>query len=211
MCYRGCSNRLHHRSARMRGTGGSRQNRQGYRSRFRLFQQIWYLQVSCRICAVVSPQKQQRSPSEAQQRRCLPPGRPGSHRLWVRLPPPPRGGLAALPATEGPPQLSRQLYWQDGSTWPQGDPRHWSRPSSQRATRVGDLADRCVPSSCSPPEGMAGSPSSHLVGWNRVLVCGQARGEALGQVPRDIRAVSTRRGLMWCDTNIRTEHPKRRG
>lgn len=152
----------------------------------------------------MSSQKQWCRPLEVQHHRCFLPSCPGSHSLRVRLLKPSQGGLAALPPgreESSVPQLSHQLYWQDRSTWPQDEPLYGSCSSSQGTTHVGNPANCCLPYFCSPPEGMARSPLLPLVGWSRVLGCGQVRGKPWGQASRDIR-------LMQCDTSIWTKHPK---
>lgn len=75
------------------GHWGKSQIRQGYKSRFRILLQVWYLYIFCIIYIVVSFQKQQHSTSKMHQTRYLLPGCRGSH----RLPQPHQGGLVALP------------------------------------------------------------------------------------------------------------------
>lgn len=188
------------------GHWGRSQIRQGYRSRFRLLLQVWYLYIFCIIYIVVSFQKQQHSTSKMHQTRYLLPGCRGSH----RLPQPHQGGLVALPMGGGqdpttlaqpPAELAGQQHLTTGwatslilSQLPTGNPCWQSCQPLCPQLLLSTKGD--------------GEAPFLMVGWNGVLGSGQDGGKTHGQVARDIRAVTTLRGVIQCDTNIWAKHTK---
>lgn len=156
----------------------------------------------------MSSQKWRRTPSEAQQHRCLLPGCPGSHRLRVRLLQPPQEGLVALPAGEGRVPTTcctGRMAAPDHRMSHVTDPL----PAPKRQHLLAILPTSVSPTPALHQRGWPDPlPHSHPVGCKGVLGCGQSGGRPRGQVPRDIRAVSALRGLMQCDTNIWTKYMK---
>lgn len=160
VCYWGCSNRLYHSSARMRGTGEAVKIDRatgadlGSFCRFGIYGFSAESTLSCHSRSGDTVPRRHSSTGTSSQAVLAATGwGSGSHSS------PKEGWQHCPPAREGSPlQLSHRLYRQDGSTWLQDEPHHWccSAPNRQHVLEI-------LPASVSP------TPALHQREWPDLL------------------------------------------